>query len=193
MTLTQKIFVSATGQGSEIATVITTLVVTSTITPIKGEIEAFLDRRFKEAPDPYKHLNDFDRQVRGVVDVLDVEHMLRRLLDESIQALHCSGGAVLLAREGELRLAHASSGWEGPAVLDFPMNDGEDCVGWLALGARRNGTAYTEQERIRLQQSVDKVGHAVSLLLTEQRTVRTEPCPPNIAIAWPPAPKAKAD
>jgi hypothetical protein len=193
MTLTQRIFVSATGQGSEIATVITTLVITSTITPIKGEIEAFLDRRFKEAPDPYKHLNDFDRQVRGVVDVLDVEHMLRRLLDESIQALQSSGGAVFLAREGELRLVHASSGWEGPAVLDFPMNDGEDCVGWLALGARRNGTPYTEQERIRLQQSVDKVGHAVSLLLTDQRTVRTEPCPPNIAIACPPAPKAKAD
>jgi hypothetical protein len=193
ITVTQKIFVSATGKGSEVATVITTLIVTSAITPIKGEIEAFVDRRFKEAPDPYKRLNDFDRQVRGVIDVLDVEHMLRRLLDESLQAVHCTGGAVFLAREGELRLVHASSGWQGPAVLEFQMNDGEVCVGWLALGSRRSGTAYTEQERIRLQQSVDKVGHAVSLLLSDHRTVRTQPCPPDIAITWPPASQAKAD
>jgi hypothetical protein len=193
MAITQKVFVSATGQGSEIAAVVTTLIITSTITPIKGEIEAFVDRRFKEAPDPYKHLNDFDRQVRGVIDVLDVEHMLRRLLDESLQAMHCSGGAVFLARGGELRLVHASSGWEGPAVFEFQMNDDDVCVGWLALGSRRGGTPYTEQERIRLQQSVDKVGHAVALLLAEQRTVRTEPCPPNIAVSWPPAPKPKAN
>ena len=193
MAITQKVFVSATGQGSEIAAVITTLVITTTITPIKGEIEAFVDRRFKEAPDPYKHLNDFDRQVRGVVDILDVEHMLRRLLDETIQALRCSGGAVFLATEGELRLVNASSGWEGPAVLEFQMNDGDTCVGWLALGPRRSGTPYTDQERTRLQQSVDKVGHAVGLLMTGRRTVHTEPCPPNIAISWPPAPKQTAD
>lgn len=193
MTITQRIFVSATGQRSEIATVITTLIITSTITPIKGEIEAFVERRFKEAPDPYKRLNDFDHQVRGVVDVLDVEHMLRRLLDESLQAVRCSGGAVFLAQAGELRLVHASSNWEGPAALEFQMNDGEVCVGWLALGSRRNGTAYTQQERIRLQQSVDKVGHAVSLLLFDQRTVRTQPCPPNIAITWPPTARAKTN
>lgn len=36
MTITQKIFVSATGEGSEFATVITTLVLTTTITPIKN-------------------------------------------------------------------------------------------------------------------------------------------------------------
>lgn len=193
MAVTQKIFVSATGQGSEIAAVITTLVITSTITPIKGEIEAFVDRRFKEAPDPYQHLNDFDRQVRGVVDVLDVEHMLRRLLEETLQALRCSGGAVFLARDGELRLVNASSGWEGPAVLEFQMNDGDTCVGWLALGPRRSGAPYTEQEKNRLQQSVDKVGHAVGLLMTDRRTIHTKPCPPNIAISWPPAPKPKAD
>ena len=193
MAITQKVFVSATGQGSEIAAVITTLVITSTITPIKGEIEAFVERRFKEAPDPYKHLNDFDRQVRGVVDILDVEHMLRRLLDESIQAVRCSGGAVFLAGQGELRLVNASSGWEGPAVLEFQMNDGDSCVGWLALGPRHGGAPYTEQERSRLQQSVDKVGHAVGLLMTGRRTIHTEPCPPNIAISWPPAAKQKAD
>jgi hypothetical protein len=193
MAVTQRVFVSATGQGSEIATVITTLIITSVFTPIKNEIEGFVDRRFKEAPDPFKRLNEFDRQVRAVVDVMDVEHMLRRLLDESLQALRCGGGAVLLARDGELRLVHAAQGWEGPPVLEIQLNDGDECVGWLALGPRRSGAAFTEQERQRLQQSADKVAHAIVLLLADRRTVRTEPCPPNLVLSWPPAPEQAAD
>jgi hypothetical protein len=193
MTLTQRIFVSATGEGSEVAAVLTTLVITSVFTPIKGEIEDFVDRRFKEAPDPYRRLNEFDRQVRTVVDVMDVEHMLRRLLDEAIQAMRCGGGAVFLAQNGELRLVHASSGWEGPPELELQMNFGDECIGWLALGARRGGAAFRAEEQARLQQSVDKVAHAVVLLLAEQRTVQTQPCPPNLVLSWPPAAQAGAD
>jgi hypothetical protein len=192
MAVTQKIFVSATGQGSEVATIITTLVITSTFAPIKGEIEDFVDRRFKEAPDPYRKLNEFDRQVRAVVDVLDVGHLLRRLLDEAQQAVRSSGGAVLLARDGELRLVYATPGFEGPAVLEIQLTCGDDVVGWLALGGRRSGRAYTEPEQARLQQSADKVARAVALLLVERSTaaanVPTEPCPPTLTLSWPPTP-----
>jgi hypothetical protein len=192
MALTQRVFISATGQGSEMAAVITTLVITSVFAPIKSEIEGFVDRRFKEAPDPFKRLNEFDRQVRTVVDVLDVEHMLRRLLDEILQSVRCTGGAVLLAKDGELRLVHASTGWEGPTVLELQMNHDDTCIGWLVLGTRRNGAAYSEQECKRLQQSADKVAHAVVLLLAEDRVIRTQPCPPTISVSWPPAPTDKS-
>ncbi len=141
-------------------------------------------------------LNEFDRQVRAVVDVLDVEHMLRRLLDETLQCVRCTGGAVLLAKDGELQLVHASTGWEGPTVLELQMNHDDTCIGWLVLGTRRNGIAYSEQECKRLQQSADKVAHAVVLLMAEDRVIRTQPCPPNISVSWPPAPaneSTKAD
>jgi hypothetical protein len=124
---------------------------------------------------------------------MDVEHMLRRLLDETLQAVRSGGGAVLLAQNGELRLVHASTGWEGPPVLELQMNFGGECVGWLALGARRNGGVFTQQEQARLQQSVDKIAHAVVLLLAEQRSVQTQPCPPNLVLSWPPAPPAGTD
>jgi hypothetical protein len=193
MALTQRVFISATGQGSEMAAVITTLVITSVFAPIKSEIEGFVDRRFKEAPDPFKRLNEFDRQVRAVVDVLDVEHMLRRLLDEILQSMRCTGGAVILAKDGELQLVHASTGWDGPTVLELQMNHDDTCIGLLVLGSRRNGTAYSEQECKRLQQSADKVAHAIVLLLAEDRVIRTQPCPPTISVSWPPDPRGKSN
>lgn len=186
MAITQKIFVSATGQGSEFAAVITTLVITSTMTPIKNEIEAFVDRRFKEAPDPFRYLGAFDQQLRAVTEVMDVERLLRRLLDESLQAVESCGGAVCLVRDGELHLVHISSGWEGIPVLQLPMAYEEMRMGWLLLGARRDGSHYNEDEHRRLQQSLDRVGHALALLLAEQRTIRTHPIPPHLTVAWSP-------
>lgn len=187
MAVTQKIFVSATGQGSEVATVITTLVVTSAMTPIKNEIEGFVDRLFKEAPDPFRYLNGFDQQVRTVVDVMDVEHLLRRLLTESLRAVSSCGGAVCLAKDGDLHLVHITPGWEGLPILQLAINHEQTAVGWLLIGARRDGSDYSEAERGRLQQSLDQVGHALVLLLAEQRTIHTRPIPSHLTITWPPA------
>jgi hypothetical protein len=193
MTVTQKIFVSATGQGSEFATVITTLVLTTTITPIKNEIENFVDRLFKEAPDQFRHLTAFDQQVRTVVEVMDVEHLLRRLLNETLGAVDSCGGAVCLVKDGALHLVSISSGWEGLPVLQLPINHHDANVGWLLLGSRRDGESYSEDERRRLQQSLDKVGHALMLMLAERRTIRTRPLPAHLTNSWPPTVKASGD
>ena len=171
MTVTQKVFASAAGGGSEAAAVITTLVLTSAFTPIKSEIETFVDRLFKEAPDPFRHLNTFDQQVRAVVDVMDVERLLQRLLTESLRAVGSCGGAVCLAKDGDLHLVHITPGWAGAPVLQTPINHAGTTAGWLLLGARHSGAGYSEAERQRLQQSLDRVGHALVLLLAEQRTV----------------------
>jgi hypothetical protein len=191
MTITQKIFVSATGEGSEFATVITTLVLTTTITPIKNEIENFVDRLFKEAPDQFRHLTTFDQQVRAVVDVMDVEHLLRRLLNEALGAVDSCGGAVCLVKDGALHLVSISSGWEGLPVLQLPINhhshQQDANIGWLLLGSRRDGESYSEDERRRLQQSLDEVGHALMLMLAERRTIRTRPLPAHLTAAWPAA------
>lgn len=186
MAITQKIFVSATGQGSEVAAVITTLVITSTMTPIKNEIEAFVDRRFKEAPDPFRYLTAFDQQMRAVTDVMDVERLLRRLLDESLGAVESCGGAVCLVKDGELHLVHISRGWEGLPVAQLPIAHGELSIGWLLLGSRQDGAAYREDERRRLQQSLDRAGHALALLLAEKRTIHTRPIPPHLTSGWSP-------
>ena len=187
MSVTQKVFVSATGQGSEIAAVVTTLVLTSTMAPIKNEIEGFVDRRFKEAPDPFRRLNSFDQDVGAVVDVMDVERLLHRLLNESVRALKSSGGAVCLAKEGDLHLVHISPLWEGQPILQMTISHQGSVVGSLLLGARRDGSSYSAEDRTRLQQSLDRVGHALTLLLVEQRTIHTLPMPPHLTNVWPTA------
>jgi hypothetical protein len=185
MAVTQQIFVSATGEGSQLATVITTVVVTSAMTPIKKEIEAFVDRRFKEAPDPFRFLNAFDQQVSTVIDVVDGEQLLQRLLEETLKATSSTGGAVCLVKDGDLHLVHISDGWEGMALIQLPLSYQGTDLGWLLLGSRCDGNHYDEQERLRLQQSLDKVAHALVLLLAGQRTIRTRPIPPHMTITAP--------
>lgn len=187
MGVTQKVFVSATGQGSEVAAVITTLVLTSTMAPIKNEIESFVDRRFKEAPDPFRHLNRFDEDVRAVVEVLDVEHLLRRLLGDAVQSLNCSGGAVCLVKDGELHLVHISPRWEGQPILQTMISHDESVIGVLFLGTRRDGSSYSAADQARLQQSLERVGHALMLLLVDERTIHTLPMPSHLTTAWPSA------
>jgi len=47
----QKLFLTFTGQQSDAAIVLTTLIIASTFTPIKNGLQRIVDKRFKPAPD----------------------------------------------------------------------------------------------------------------------------------------------
>ena len=50
--LFQRLFQATTGEKSDAAIVLTTLILASSFTPIKNSLQTVVDRRFKEAPDP---------------------------------------------------------------------------------------------------------------------------------------------
>ena len=164
MALTQRLFVATTGQKSDFAVVLTTLFLTSVFTPIRNEIQAIVDRRFKEAPNPIKELESFDKQVDSVADVMDPRRALRRLLTESVRAFDTEGGAVYIADEEGPRLLEATPDWVGPIKLQLLLERQGTPVGWLALGPRRNGMGYSKQEIERLSQSMDRVGQLLGLV-----------------------------
>ena len=56
ISVTQKLFVAATGERSDAAVVITTLVIVSLATPARTFIQAVVDRRFKNVHDPRKEM-----------------------------------------------------------------------------------------------------------------------------------------
>ena len=161
--LLQKLFVAATGEKSDAAIVITTLLLTTTFTPIKNGLQSAVDKRFKETRDATKKLKLFDQQVRSVGDVLDTRQITRRLLDETTTAFNAKSGAVYLMQDGALQVVQASEGWEGDGALTVPLESEGEQVGLLKLGARRDGMDYSEEDRQMLRQAAEGVAHIVLL------------------------------
>lgn len=163
ITLSQKLFVGLTGQQSDAATVLTTLVVVAAFEPLKSALQHVVDRRFKEVADPGKELQAFGDQVRSVVQVLRVEQLTQRLGETATRAFNAQGGAVFLGNGANPKMLYASKEWNGDTELSVPLEVDGKLVGQLKLSGRRNGAEYTLQDRELLQQIAEVTAHAIAL------------------------------
>jgi hypothetical protein len=168
MTFTQRFFVSTTGQTSEYAVIFTTLILTASFAPVRTELQATVDRHFKEAPDPTRGLKRFDERVEQVAEVLQKERLLTRLLDDTMEAFDATGGAVyceeVQGEQSRRRLVKQSEGWTGEPELQMAIDSGGSCVGWLELGPRVGDDQYSEKEIARLHESLERVAEVILLL-----------------------------
>jgi len=71
ISLFQKVFIALTGEKSDAAIVVTTLILASTFTPIKTRLQAVVDRRFRDTHDPLRRLTDFSERVETGIWVVD--------------------------------------------------------------------------------------------------------------------------
>jgi hypothetical protein len=161
--LSQKLFIALTGQQSDAATVLTTLIVVAAFDPIKNGLQHLVDQRFKEAPDPSKELKVLGEQMRLVLQVIDIEQITRRVLEKATLAFDARSGAVYLEEDGKLKMSHTTGEWNGEAKLSVPLQSNGVQLGRVALGARRNGMDYTSQDRETFQEIVDLMARAIAL------------------------------
>jgi hypothetical protein len=162
--LFQKLFIASTGQKSDAAVVMSTLILASVFTPIKNGLQASVDRHFKEPKDPLKELKAFSKQVDSVAEAINIQRTTRRLLDMAMSAYQADCGAIYLEQDGELMLLHASERWkEGSAILSLSMGMDEKQVGVIMLGRRNNHKGYSLEDRKTLQQVVNCVAEMVWL------------------------------
>lgn len=164
LALTQRFFMATTGQRSDAAVVMTTLILYAAFTPIKNEMQGFVDRRFKEAPDPLRRLKEFDKQVQSIVDVIDADRICLRLLTEASSAFGVLGGAVLLLERGDARVVATAGEWPQPVAAEMALVCEGRPVGTLQLGPRRSGEEYSADELASLQTACNSVARAVELM-----------------------------
>lgn len=157
------LFVTLTGQSSDAAIVLTTLVVAAAFTPVKNRLQAFVDTYFKELRDPAKKLQQLSARVSSVVQVLQREQLARCLLDEAADAFDATSGAVYLRQDEEPRCVHTRGPWGGEAHLAVSLRYQDAELGVLLLGPRQNGAAYTDRDRESLQAAADVVAQALTL------------------------------
>jgi hypothetical protein len=163
ITLFQRLFVTLTGDTSDGAIVISTLILASMFTPVKNTLQNVVDARFKEAPDPTRKLKAFGSQVKSVVEVIDPTMVTSCMLDEVVSAFGARGGGVYLGGDGYMKLEHSSEDWDGEATLTVPLKYEGKRLGMLALGPRHNGTEYSKKDREVLQDTAQTVAELLSL------------------------------
>ncbi len=161
ITLFQKAFITFTGDKSDAAIVITTLVLATTFTPIKNALQIFVDTRFKGVPDPIRLLNAFNDHVQKSVAQIDPHRISCRLLDETTHAFEAQHGAIYLGAAEEEQLIHAVGIAQGAAALSLPLEAEGQHLGRLVLGPRRAGIDYIAQDQARLETTVALVADAL--------------------------------
>jgi hypothetical protein len=148
----QRLFVALTGDKSDAAVVLTTLVIAAAFEPIRTGLRTTVDRYFRDAPDRAKPLKAFGEQLRWVAQVIDVAEMTQRVLDEAVAAFGAEGGELSLLAGSAAPLRHIRGDWsEDRARLSVPLESGGVLVGLIALGARRGNAAYTASDQQLLQ------------------------------------------
>lgn len=84
--LLQSIFRNLTGQGDQLAIVATTLAIAALFNPLRGRIQAAIDRRFyRRRYDAARALATFSSTVQDEVELEDVSQALLRLVIETVQ------------------------------------------------------------------------------------------------------------
>jgi hypothetical protein len=163
ITLTQRLFLTLTGERNDAAIVITTVLVVAVFTPVKTRVQALVDRQFKELPDSTRRLRGFGDEVRDYLLMNDPNLISRRLLDEAVVSLQASSGALTLYADGQARTVSVVGSWRGEASMRLPLEYAGRRYGMISLGRRINGEPYSQQEAIALQQVADHVARAIRL------------------------------
>jgi hypothetical protein len=96
--------------------------------------------------------------------VLDVEQVLRRMLEMAVSAFDAAGGAVYLSSAGEPRLVQSHGDWRGEGAVRVPLARGDQQLGELVLGPRRDGERYSTHDLAHLSDTAGSVARLISLV-----------------------------
>lgn len=148
ITLFQRLFVAMTGQQSDAAVIVSTLILAAAFTPLKDHLQIVINKHWKETHDGAKTLNLLAEEIESRISLVERDHITRRLLAEAVTGFNAKGGAVFWEQDGALKLIHSEDEWDGEAQATADIASGETSPrqGVVALGARRKGIEYTERD-----------------------------------------------
>ncbi len=172
--LSQRLFVVLTGEKSDAAIVLTTLIVASVITPLKTIIQNWVDRRWRGLP--ASELRTFGDEVRFFIQMNDINLLAERFLQEAVHSLRAvSGAVVLFSKEGEPELRFTHGSWRGYALISVPLVCQGERYGHVMIGPRRDGTSYHRFEVDSLNQVAGHVARAIKIAETLHAVIGIPP------------------
>ena len=160
-TLVRTVFTDLTDAGSDISVAASTIGVVALLTPLKNKLQSIVDRYFKEEREPLVELRRTAKEARSVLQVMDLNRLLARLLDSARRGLDAEGAALVSHVADGVLLT--SGDWYGNVRLNVPLHYDDSEVGSLVLGPRQNGRPYTALDEAALKETAEALAMAISL------------------------------
>ena len=154
--LAQRMFMLTTGETSDAAIVLATLVVATLYAPLRTRLEAVIDRRFK-----YEHLEfgAYRDEVTRILVVLEPKRAADRLVREAVRELEATGGAVVDAADQPIATAGS---WPTAAVVRLPIT-GRGPLRAILVGPRVDGRPHDPLTVAQLEDVAGLVASAVGI------------------------------
>jgi hypothetical protein len=159
---TQRLFIAMTGQNSEAAIVITTLVVVALFTPLRDFVQRRIDAGLRTPALGLKGLRPFAAEVREFAHFSDRERLVMRLLAESVASLEATGGAAEVREDGGRWSVRPTGEWRDDPQITATIADAVGAAARIRLGPRRDGEPYTERQILQLRDAVSAVAETLS-------------------------------
>jgi hypothetical protein len=153
--LAQRLFVSVTGEKSDAAIVLTTLVVATLYAPLRKRIEAIVDRQFKY---DQRRFGAYRSELRQLLSLVEPGRAADRLVAAAVGELGATGGAIVDADDRPTAIAGE---WPVPEAVRLSLARGHASMGTLVVGPRRDRRPYDAQSIVELQDLASLVVAAV--------------------------------
>jgi hypothetical protein len=159
--ISQRLFIAVTGNSSDGAIVLSTLILATTFTPIKNALQGRVDRGFREAQDAERRLLAFTRAVGDDWAVPDPTRTMRAFLAVAVAAVRAGGGAAFLATgEAELMVGE-SPPWSGVAAVEVAVEYAGHRFGRIALDGPADRGPYSAGDLAALRLAGEQLAEAL--------------------------------
>jgi hypothetical protein len=158
--LVRTVFTDLTDAGSDAAIALSTIAVVALLTPLKNQLQALVDRHFKEQQHPLARTRKLTNEASSVVKVLDTSRFVDTFLAELTSDLGALGARVEVY--GPAGARRWSAGIEGElAPIRTPLTSGDDTIGELTVWP---GTKAISNDQ-RLEEALDEAAGVLGQVL----------------------------
>ncbi|HYN70360.1 MAG TPA: hypothetical protein VEX41_09135 [Candidatus Eisenbacteria bacterium] len=162
ISLAQRLFVGLTGESSDSAIVLATLVVATLYAPLRKRLETIIDRGFKFEDvrfGAYRH------ELSRILSMVDPVLASERLVAEAVAELGATGGAVLSASGAPTATAGM---WPQVLVDRLPIPGGGGVLTAIVVGPRHDGRPHDPAR-------LDELQRVAGMVAMATRTTASEP------------------
>jgi hypothetical protein len=160
--LAQRLFIATTGESSDAAIVLTTLVVATSYAPLRKRLEELVDRRFK-----YEHrrFGAYREEVIRILGLMEPNRAAERFVAEAVRELEATGGAVVDAAGDPIATAGV---WPVPSVVRMAIPGSSGTLHAILVGPRVDGRPHDQRTISNLEETAGLVATAVGLTQPER-------------------------
>ena len=160
--LFQRVFIAVTGNRSDGAVILSTLILATTFTPIKNALQARVDGAFRDAHDAERQLLAFTNAVASSLAKPDPARTLGAFLAVAVEAMGAGGGRAWVQRGASERLVGESPSRSGSPGFEVAVEIDRRRFGRVELDSRRGGRPYTDQDVATLRAAGERLAGALS-------------------------------